>query len=102
MLPGKEKPPEKDAKTEEEAAVAVSMTLPPEIVKISDTPSKDKPIEGEQYMDMPVVEKMIDHLEDSFTDLLKSLSNAQSSGNVLKTKGLKKSLGINGSASRCI
>ena len=89
ILPGmKEKSPEKDAKTEEEAAAAVFVTLPPEIVRISDTPSKDKLIEGELFMDMPVKEKMVDHLEDAFADLLKSLSNAQSSGNVLKTKGL--------------
>jgi predicted component of type VI protein secretion system len=89
ILPGmKEKAPEKDAKTEEEAAPAVSVTLPAELVNISDTPSKDKLIEGEQFMDIPVKEKMVDHLEDAFADLLKSLSNAQSSGNVLKTKGL--------------
>jgi hypothetical protein len=54
----------------------------------STSPSKEMPKEAETHMEIPFQEKLTDHVEDTFADLLESISSAQSSWNILKNKGL--------------
>jgi len=92
ILPGtKEKTQEMGVTPEEKTMVddpKPSSTVIQEQPGASTSPTRDMPKEAEPVLEIPSQEKITDHVEETFADLLASIFSAQSSWNILKNKGL--------------